>query len=120
MSPETFLDENHLNFETSKNLEIWSGFCTTMVDLDFFSSPIGLGHATRDIAIANNFENISTKFVTGGGAATIIKNSGFSVKDVYMPPQFIVENGVLKNPTRWLWRYYQYYKSCKKISSKII
>ena len=91
-----------------------------MVDLDFFSSPIGLGHATRDIAIANNLENISTKFVTGGGAATIIKNSGFSVKDSYMPPQFIVENGVLKNPTRWLWRYYQYYKSCKKISSKII
>jgi UDP-N-acetylglucosamine--N-acetylmuramyl-(pentapeptide) pyrophosphoryl-undecaprenol N-acetylglucosamine transferase len=91
-----------------------------MVDLDFFSSPIGLGHATRDIAIANNLENISTKFVTGDGAATIIKNSGFSVKDVYMPPQFIVENGVLKNPTRWLWRYYQYYKRCKKISSKII
>jgi len=91
-----------------------------MVNLDFFSSPIGLGHATRDIAIANNFENISTKFVTGNGAATIIKNSGFSVKDVYMPPQFIVENGVLKNPTRWLWRYYQYYKRCKKISSKII
>jgi UDP-N-acetylglucosamine--N-acetylmuramyl-(pentapeptide) pyrophosphoryl-undecaprenol N-acetylglucosamine transferase len=44
-----------------------------MVDLDFFSSPIGLGHATRDIAIANNFENISIKFVTGNGAATIIK-----------------------------------------------
>ena len=91
-----------------------------MVDLDFFSSPIGLGHATRDIAIANNFENISTKFVTGNGAATIIKNSGFSVKDVYVPPQFTVENGVLKNSTRWLWRYYQYYKRCKKISREII
>ena len=39
---------------------------------DFFSSPIGLGHVTRDIAIANNFENISTNFVSGSGAA---KNS---------------------------------------------
>jgi len=91
-----------------------------MVDLDFFSSPIGLGHATRDIAIANNFENISTKFVSGKGAATIIKNSGFSVEDLYVPPQFIVENGILKNSARWLWQYYRYYKSCKKISGKII
>ena len=24
---------------------------------DFFSSPIGLGHITRDIAIANYFQN---------------------------------------------------------------
>jgi len=91
-----------------------------MVDLDFFSSPIGLGHATRDIAIASNFENISTRFVSGKGAATIIKNSGFSVEDEYFPPQFIVENGILKKSTRWLWQYYQYYKNCKKISNKII
>ena len=91
-----------------------------MVDLDFFSSPIGLGHATRDIAIANNFENISTKFVTGSGAAKILKNLDFKVEDVYIPPQFIVENGMLKNSTRWLWNYYQYYKKCKKIAKKII
>jgi len=91
-----------------------------MVDLNFFSSPIGLGHATRDIAIASNFENISTRFVSGKGAATIIKNSGFSVEDAYVPPQFIVENGILKKSTRWLWQYYQYYKNCKKISNKII
>ena len=91
-----------------------------MVDLDFFSSPIGLGHVTRDIAIANNFENISTKFVTGSGAAKILKNLDFKVEDVYIPPQFIVENGMLKNSTRWLWNYYQYYKKCKKIAKKII
>jgi UDP-N-acetylglucosamine--N-acetylmuramyl-(pentapeptide) pyrophosphoryl-undecaprenol N-acetylglucosamine transferase len=91
-----------------------------MVDLDFFSSPIGLGHVTRDIAIANNFESISTKFVTGSGAAKILKNLDFKVDDVYIPPQFIVENGMLKNSTRWLWNYYQYYKKCKKIAKKII
>jgi len=91
-----------------------------MIDLDFFSSPIGLGHVTRDIAIANNFENISTKFVTGSGAAKILKNLDFKVEDVYIPPQFIVENGMLKNSTRWLWNYYQYYKKCKKIAKKII
>ncbi len=91
-----------------------------MIDLDFFSSPIGLGHVTRDIAIANNFENISTKFVTGSGAAKILKNLDFKVEDVYIPPQFIVENGMLKNSTRWLWNYYQYYKRCKKSAKKII
>jgi len=91
-----------------------------MIDLDFFSSPIGLGHVTRDIAIANNFENISTKFVTGSGAVKILKNLDFKVEDVYIPPQFIVENGILKNSTRWLWNYYQYYKRCKKTAKKII
>ncbi len=87
---------------------------------DFFSSPIGLGHVTRDIAIANNFENISINFVTGSGAAKILKNLDFKVQDVYNPPSFIVENGTLKNPAKWLWNYFQYYKDCKKISQKII
>ncbi len=87
---------------------------------DFFSSPIGLGHVTRDIAIANNFENVSTNFVTGSGAAKILKNLDFKVQDVYNPPSFIVENGTLKNPAKWLWNYYQYYKDCKKISQRII
>ncbi len=91
-----------------------------MTDLDFFSSPIGLGHVTRDIAIANNFENITTKFITGSGAAKILKNLNFKVEDVYTPPSFIIENGKLKNSTRWLWDYYQYYKRCKKISEEII
>ncbi|MBS3926918.1 MAG: UDP-glucuronosyltransferase [Nitrosarchaeum sp.] len=91
-----------------------------MTDLDFFSSPIGLGHITRDIAIANNFENIATKFITGSGAAKILKNLDCKVEDVYIPPSFIIENGKLTNSTRWLWNYYQYYKKCKKISEKII
>jgi UDP-N-acetylglucosamine--N-acetylmuramyl-(pentapeptide) pyrophosphoryl-undecaprenol N-acetylglucosamine transferase len=91
-----------------------------MIDLDFFSSPIGLGHVTRDIAIASKFENISTKFVTGNGAAKILRDSDFKVDDAYIPPKFIVEKGILKNPTRWLWSYYQYYKRCKKIAEKII
>ena len=90
-----------------------------MLNLDFFCSPIGLGHATRDIAIANNLD-LTVKFVTGSGAAKIIKDSEMLVEDVYHPPNFIVENGAMKNSAKWLWRYYQYYKDCKKISKKII
>ncbi len=43
-----------------------------------------------------------------------------NVDDVYNPPTFVVENGVLNNQTKWLWNYYQYYKNCKSISKKII
>ncbi len=91
-----------------------------MNDYSFFSSPIGLGHVTRDIAIVNNFENISTNFVTGSGAAKILKKLDYNIQDVYNPPSFIIENGSLKNPAKWLWNYYQYYRDCKNISEKIL
>jgi len=87
---------------------------------DFFSSPIGLGHVTRDIAIANNFENVLTNFVTGNGAAKMLKKLDFKVQDVYNSPSFIIQNGTLKNPAKWLWHYYQYYKDCKNISQRIL
>jgi len=91
-----------------------------MKDYNFFSSPIGLGHVTRDIAIVNNFENISINFITGSGATKILKKLDYKVQDVYNPPLFIIENGTLKNPAKWLWNYYQYYKDCKNISEKIL
>lgn len=87
---------------------------------DFFSSPIGLGHITRDIAVVNNFKNTTIKFVTGSGAAKILKNLDYNVLDAYTPPSFIVENGKLKKSSKWLWNYYQYYKDCKNISENII
>mgnify|MGYP003331968432 CR=1 FL=1 len=92
----------------------------TMNNCDFFSSPIGLGHVTRDIAIVNNLKDLSVNFVTGSGAAQILKKLEHNVDDVYNPPTFVVENGVLNNQTKWLWNYYQYYKNCKSISKKII
>ena len=91
-----------------------------MNNYDFFSSPIGLGHVTRDIAIVNNLKDLSVNFVTGSGAAQILKKLEHNVDDVYNPPSFVVENGVLNNQAKWLWNYYQYYKNCKNISKKII
>ncbi|MGB0724214.1 MAG: glycosyltransferase [Nitrosopumilus sp.] len=91
-----------------------------MNNCDFFSSPIGLGHVTRDIAIVNNLKDLSVNFVTGSGAAQILKKLEYNVDDVYNPPSFVVENGVLNNQAKWLWNYYQYYKNCKNISKKII
>ena len=86
----------------------------------FFSSPIGLGHTTRDIAIAQYLDKISTKFVSGEGASKLFSEYGFDAEDVYRPPPFAINDGKLQNPLRWLFKYYSYYRECKTISSKII
>ena len=86
----------------------------------FFCSPIGLGHATRDIAIAEYLEKSDIRFITGSGAAKLILEYGFAVNDEYSPPNFDVQNGALQASLKWLWRYYQYYKDCKRISQKFI
>lgn len=84
----------------------------------FFSSPIGLGHATRDVSIAKHLENV--KFVSGTPASRLISEHGFSVEDIYKPPVFDVQNGVLEHSFSWLLKYYSYYRKCKKISTSII
>lgn len=91
-----------------------------MTHVGFFCSPIGLGHAARDVAIAQLFESISPRFVTGSAAAKLIAEYGFAVNDVYTPPNFDVQNGALQGSLRWLWSYYQYYKECKKIASEFL
>ena len=91
-----------------------------MTDITFFSSPTGLGHVSRDIAIAQLIDFNSTKFVSGNVAAQFLIDNGFDAQDLYSPPKFNVSNGKLENPLKWLWNYYNYYKECKKISSSII
>ncbi|MGQ0794572.1 MAG: glycosyltransferase [Nitrosopumilaceae archaeon] len=90
-----------------------------MTEITFFSSPIGLGHATRDIAIAENLES-KIKFVSGEGGPKLLSDYGFEVENLYKPPVFEIQNGTLKRPLRWLFDYYSYYKKCKEISSDII
>jgi len=90
-----------------------------MTDLIFFSSPIGLGHATRDVAIAQYLDN-RIKFVSGEGGSKLFSDYGFEVQNLYKPPIFEIQDGTLKNPLRWLFRYYSYYKKCKDVSSEII
>jgi len=113
----------HLNFENfteKKNVEIITYYIVCVVDLTFFSSPIGLGHATRDVAITQYLDNIKIKFVSGEGGSKLFSDYGFEVQNLYKPPVFEIQNGTLKNPLMWLFRYYSYYKECKDISSDII
>lgn len=114
MGPAKLLVKNHLNFE-KVNTEIMSN-----VEITFFTSPIGLGHATRDVAIAQLSGDTKIKFVTGSSAAKMISDCGFDVQNSYRPPLFDVQNGALQGSLKWLWQYYQYYKECKKIAAKFI
>lgn len=88
----------------------------------FFTSPIGLGHATRDIAIAEKLAvaKDDMPFVSGGGAARLIEKKGFKCLDVYRPEKFSVQNGHLQKSFRWLLSYYSYYKRCKEVAKGII
>ena len=91
-----------------------------MVDITFFSSPNGMGHVTRDFAITQHLHNISTKFVTAGGASQYLKQVGANVEEVIDSPKFVVQNGLLTQPTKWLWKFYKYHQKCKDISSRLI
>lgn len=89
--------------------------------LFFFASPIGLGHATRDIAIADKLQGIKDiLFVSGEGASRLIEKKGYSVLDAYRPEKFIVEQGQLQQSFRWLMNYYSYYKKCKTIAQDVL
>jgi UDP-N-acetylglucosamine--N-acetylmuramyl-(pentapeptide) pyrophosphoryl-undecaprenol N-acetylglucosamine transferase len=91
-----------------------------MTEILFFSSPIGLGHATRDLAIINQLQLESCKIFTGSSAVEFFHKNKIEAQDVYSPPRFDVKDGKLEKSLRWLWSYYKYYKHCKEVSSEII
>jgi UDP-N-acetylglucosamine--N-acetylmuramyl-(pentapeptide) pyrophosphoryl-undecaprenol N-acetylglucosamine transferase len=91
-----------------------------MTDLVFFTSPIGLGHATRTVAISQYLDNTPKKFISGIGAYKLLSEYGFNTVDLYRPPPFRIENGKLHSQIRWLFDYLAYYKECKKISTRIM
>ncbi|MBV9177686.1 MAG: UDP-glucuronosyltransferase [Nitrososphaeraceae archaeon] len=88
----------------------------------FFTSPIGLGHATRDIAIADKLKPVFNEilFITGAGAFTLISKRGYSVLDLYKPVNFDTELGKLQHHLRWMIRYLSYYRKCKRIAQSLL
>jgi UDP-N-acetylglucosamine--N-acetylmuramyl-(pentapeptide) pyrophosphoryl-undecaprenol N-acetylglucosamine transferase len=91
----------------------------------FFTSPIGLGHATRDIAIAEELYKLrkgkqNIHFITGQPAYELISNNGYSASDLYKPHNFSIQLGEMRHPLKWLLRYFWYYRKCKGIAKKIV
>ena len=91
-----------------------------MTEIVFFCSPIGLGHATRDLAIIDELKLESCKIFSGSSAIEFFQKNNVQAYDVYSPPKFEVHNGKLEKSLRWLLDYYKYYKKCKEISKQII
>ena len=88
--------------------------------INIFASPIGLGHATRDIAIAEKMCATDILFVSGEGAADLLTRKGFNTLDLYRPEKFTVESGQLQHSFKWLMDYYSYYKKCKVIAKEVL
>ena len=89
----------------------------------FFSSPIGLGHATRDAAIAEALADgaeVGVRFASGGAAAALLADHGFDAVDAYRPPPFSVRGGALRRAGTWLGSYYLYYKRCVREARRLI
>jgi UDP-N-acetylglucosamine--N-acetylmuramyl-(pentapeptide) pyrophosphoryl-undecaprenol N-acetylglucosamine transferase len=91
-----------------------------MTEILFFCSPIGLGHATRDLAIINQLDVKSCEIYSGSSAIEFFQMNDIQANDVYSPPKFEVENGKLEKSLKWLWSYYKYYKKCKEVACRII
>jgi UDP-N-acetylglucosamine--N-acetylmuramyl-(pentapeptide) pyrophosphoryl-undecaprenol N-acetylglucosamine transferase len=64
----------------------------------FFTSPIGLGHASRDIAIAEKLKSVHNEilFVSGAWAFNLISKNGYSAFNLYKPINFYIHSGELK------------------------
>ena len=93
-----------------------------LTSLLFFTSPIGLGHATRDIAIAKKLIKLDAQisFVSGQAAHSLISSQGYDVVNAYHPKGFFIHCGQLRRPVIWLLRYLSYYRDCKRISEGIV
>jgi UDP-N-acetylglucosamine--N-acetylmuramyl-(pentapeptide) pyrophosphoryl-undecaprenol N-acetylglucosamine transferase len=90
----------------------------------FFTSPIGLGHATRDIAVCEELKSLTKEkilIITGSPAYSIFSNKGYTVDDVYRPEKFDIDNLMqLRSSLKWLFRYFKYYRKCKGIATGFV
>jgi UDP-N-acetylglucosamine--N-acetylmuramyl-(pentapeptide) pyrophosphoryl-undecaprenol N-acetylglucosamine transferase len=91
----------------------------------FFSSPIGLGHITRDIAIMDKliqmYHHDGFSFVTGSRAYDYLLKlrctapyDNLSIYNLYNPPKFSVVDGKLQHSFTWMLKYVLYYKNSKR------
>jgi UDP-N-acetylglucosamine--N-acetylmuramyl-(pentapeptide) pyrophosphoryl-undecaprenol N-acetylglucosamine transferase len=85
-------------------------------------SPIGLGHATRAIAVGKELaaSGLDILFATGGPAAQCLRSSGFQVSDVVTEPVPNVRDGEMKNAALWYFRYWRGFRRTKSELGKLV
>lgn len=91
----------------------------------FFVSPIGLGHASRGIAIADELVRMGMSrdeiiFVTGGVAYSYLRDHDYNAIEGYRRKSIDASNGIFKNKLLWLLDYISFYKECKSRAYSMI
>jgi UDP-N-acetylglucosamine--N-acetylmuramyl-(pentapeptide) pyrophosphoryl-undecaprenol N-acetylglucosamine transferase len=78
-------------------------------------SPIGLGHATRAVAVADELrkKGVDVRFASGGNAAEFIRSSGYAVEDVVREPTPAVSDGEMKRTALWYLQYWRDYRGSR-------
>ena len=84
----------------------------------FFISPIGFGHAARDIAIAKHLTDI--EFVSSAAISSFVSKSKFKVHPLLGNIEFYVSNGELRNPFLWILKYLNYYNTYRKVLRRFV
>lgn len=69
-------------------------------------SPIGLGHATRSLAVLGRLREagVEVRLFSGGKAADFFRRAGVKVDDIVSDPVPYVEDGVMKRVVLWYLR----------------
>src|SRR5579875_2420958 len=86
----------------------------------YFVSPIGLGHATRGVAIASELASrgVEVIFASGARAAELISSYDFKVHRIISGPNPTESEGKMILPSLWYLRYWLAYKRIKEIIRK--
>ena len=87
-------------------------------------SPIGLGHATRSVAIGIKLRELGydITFASSAKVCRFLNSYDFPCMVVHdkVPYFDISKNGVLRNTLLWMIRYIRFYKRMKKVARRII
>ncbi len=85
-------------------------------------SPIGLGHASRAVAVGEELgrRGMDVEFASGGNAAEFLSSYGFRVHDVITEPSPRVSGGVMKDASLWYLRYWMGYRRSKSRMAELI
>jgi UDP-N-acetylglucosamine--N-acetylmuramyl-(pentapeptide) pyrophosphoryl-undecaprenol N-acetylglucosamine transferase len=85
-------------------------------------SPIGLGHATRAVAVGEQLKGRGVEFLfaTGGPAAAFISDYGFDVEEVVTEPVPRVVSGEMKDAALWYLRYWIGYRRSGRKMGELI
>lgn len=93
-----------------------------MARLLYGVSPIGLGHATRAVAVGERLAEagVEVVFATGGPAADCLRNSGFKVEEAVTEPVPRVEDGEMKDAVLWYFRYWRGFRRTKNATGELL